>query len=77
MSLHLAHNIATFKHLSSAHSPGRMNFDIEQITRYPLGQLNILCKAPAGDRGLKRNANRWDTGTVPPTVKVRTPPCWN
>lgn len=36
-------------------------------------KVNSATRVPKGNRGFKWNANRCDSGTVPPTVIVRTP----
>jgi len=46
--------------------------DSGPILSYSVNKLNSCGRVPEGDRGLNWHASRWNSGTVPPAVTVRT-----
>jgi hypothetical protein len=63
-------------HYEPASSKGQtiktMAIDFRTILSYSLSKLNNYGRVLDGDRELKWNASRWNSGTVPPAVTVRT-----
>ncbi len=49
-----------------------MAIDFRPISSYAVNKFNSCGRAPKGDIGLNWNASRWNPGTVPPAVRVRT-----
>jgi hypothetical protein len=49
-----------------------MAIDFGLISSYSVNQLNNFGRVLKGDRELNWYARRWNSGTVPPAVTVRT-----